>query len=209
MQVTVLGATGRTGRLVVEEALRRGYVVTAQVRDPAKLGELAARVRVVPGDVRDVAVLREAVQGADAVVSALGPVGKEPTLHRDLAPRLIAAMRAAGVRRFVGVSGAGVDAPGDRKSRRDRIVSRLIHLLGGDVVRDKEQEREIWAASGLDWTLVRAPRLGDGPATGRIAHDAVRTQRSTKISRADLAAFLLDQAAGGGYVGAAPFVASA
>lgn len=208
MKVTVLGATGRTGRHVVEELLRRGHPVTALARDPGKLGPLAGRVSVVTGEARDAAALAAAVTGADAVLSALGPVGKDRTLHTDVAPRLVEAMRSAGVRRFVGISGAGVDAPGDRKSRRDRIISKLVHVFGGAVAQDKERERETWAASGLDWTLVRPPRIVDGPGTGEVAHDAVHTQRSTKITRPDLARFLVDQLEDARYVGALPFVAA-
>lgn len=209
MRVTVLGATGRTGRQVVAEARRRGHDVTVLVRDPAKLGELADGVTVVPGDARDEAALRRAVRGAQAVLSALGPHGSEADLHRVVAPRLVEAMRDAGVRRFVGVSGAGVDAPGDAKPLRDRVVSRIMHVVGRGVVQDKERERETWAASGLDWTLARPPRLTDRPGTGQVVSDPARTPRSTTLPRADLARFVLDQLEDDRYVGAAPFVASA
>lgn len=209
MRVTVLGAHGRTGRLVVEESLRRGHPVTALVRDPGRLAVADQRVRVVAGDVRDPAAVRGAVEGSDAVISALGPSGKDRTLHRELAPALIAAMSAAGVRRFVGISGAGVDAPDDAKGARDRVASRLMHVFGAAMVADKEAERAAWAASTLDWTLVRPPRLVDGPATGRVLSDAVRTSGSMRISRADLARFVVDQLTDPSYVGAAPVVAAA
>jgi putative NADH-flavin reductase len=190
VKVLLLGARGRTGRLVA--------------------AELAARSHdVVPfaGDVRDGAALGDAVRGVDTVVSALGPRRGDRTLHRDVAPLLVDALRENGVRRFVGVSGAGVDVPGDRKSARDRAVSWLVHRLGGDAARDKEVEREVWAAAGLDWTLVRPPRLTDGPATGAVEHDAHISPRRTTVARADLAAFLVDVVEQGLYPGQAPFVA--
>lgn len=164
-------------------------------------------VRWVTGDARDPEDLRALVAGVDAVVSALGPRRRDGTLHRDVAPLLVAAMQQAGVRRFVGVSGAGIAVPGDRKSPRDRVISALIRRLGGEAVRDKALEREVWAGSGLDWTLVRAPRLVDGPATGRVEHSPNRSPRRTSLARADLAAFLADLAASPGYVGRAPLVA--
>jgi uncharacterized protein YbjT (DUF2867 family) len=209
MKIGVLGATGRTGRPLVEELLRRGHDVTVLVRSPGKLGALNDRVTVVTGDSRDAAALARLVAGADAVVSALGPVDKDPTLHRETAARLVPAMEAAGVDRFVGVSGAGIDVPGDRKSRRDTVISWLIQRLGGDVVEDKPAEYAVWAGGALTWTLVRPPRLQDGPATGRVEHDAHRSPRRTSITRGDLAAFLADVVEQGLYPRQAPLVATA
>ncbi|MCX6465360.1 MAG: NAD(P)H-binding protein [Pseudonocardiales bacterium] len=205
MEITVLGATGRTGRLVVAEALRRGHGVTALVRDPATAA-LPPEVVVHGGDVRDAGALAKAVAGAGAVVSALGPRAGDATLHRDVAAVLVGVLRDAGVRRFVGVSGAGIAVPGDAKSARDRLISAIVRRFGGAAVADKAEEHAIWAASGTDWTLVRPPRLSDAEATGRVEHHAHRSPRATAIGRADLAAFLLDCAEQGLHVGAAPLV---
>lgn len=209
MNVTVLGATGRTGTPLVLELLRRGHIVTALVRDPAKLGAVADKVRVVVGDSTDPTTVAEAVRGADAVVSALGPTSKEPDLHTRTAQALIEAMPAAGVTRFIGVSGAGIDVPGDRKGTKDTIISTLIQRLGGAVVADKPREYAAFAAGDLDWTLVRAPRLIDRPANGRIAHNAHVPGRASSIPRADLAAFLVDVLDQHLYSGQAPFVSTA
>ncbi len=205
MRVAVLGATGATGRLVVDELVRRGHTVVALTRTPDRGGPEA--VSWVRGDARDPAALRDLLSGADAVVSALGPRRGDNTLHRQVAPLLVTAMRDAGVRRFVGVSGAGIDVPGDRKSRRDRVLSALAQRVGGDTVRDKALERQTWAGSGLDWTLVRPPRLVDRPATGRVEHSASSSPRRTSIPRADLAAFLADLVDRPDYVQQAPLVA--
>jgi putative NADH-flavin reductase len=208
MKLAMLGATGRTGRLVLATALARGHDVTALVRDPARL-EGPEGVAVVVGDSRDADALARLVQGADAVVSALGPVKKDPTLHQDTARALVPAMQAAGVRRFVGISGAGIDVPGDHKWPRDRLISALIQRVGGAVVQDKPVEYAVWAASGLDWTLVRPPRLVDGEATRRVEHHASTSPRRASITRADLATFLVDQVDDDTYVHRAPLVAGA
>lgn len=206
MKVAVLGATGRTGRLVVDELVRRGHDVTALVRDVSRAG-LPVAVTTIAGDARDPAALRSSVAGADAVVSALGPARGDTTLHRDVTPGLVEAMGAAGVRRFVGISGAGVDVPGDTKSRRDRLVSAAMQRFGGDMVRDKAIEHDVWNSSGLEWTLVRPPRLTDVPATGRIEHHDHSSARATVIGRADLAAFVVDCLEQALHVGQAPLVA--
>lgn len=209
MRVAVIGATGRTGRLLVGELLRRGHQATVLVRDPTHLGDLTAHVTVITGDSRDPDVLADLVDGADAVLSALGPTGKEPPLHRDTAGALVAVMTTAGVRRFIGISGAGIDVPGDQKTPRDKLISTLIRLLGGKTVADKPAEYRVWAASDLDWTLVRPPRLRDGEPTGQVEHDPHRSTRSTTMRRADLAVFLTDVLEQHLYPQQAPFTATA
>jgi putative NADH-flavin reductase len=209
MRIAVLGGTGRTGLWLIRELLRRDHAVSALVRDPTKLGDLAPQGEVLTGDSRNRADLDRLVANADAVVSTLGPTAKEGSLHADTARALVAAMEAAGVGRFVGVSGAGIDVPGDEKSLSAKVISKLIQTLGGEVVKDKPAEYEVYAASDLDWTLVRPPRLVDGEPTGHLEHHAHRSTRSTKITRADLATFLADEVEQDRYPRQAPFVASA
>jgi putative NADH-flavin reductase len=209
MNIAVLGATGRTGRLLVPELVRRAHSVSVLVRDPDRHPP-EQDVRVVVGDSRDRQALAELIKGADVVVSALGPTAsKEITLQRDTAAAVIDAMRSAGVSRYIGVSAAGIDVPGDQKSRKDKIISWLANHLSGPVAKDKAGEYELWAASDRDWTLVRVPRLVDRAPTGAIDHDAHRSTRSTTISRADVATFLADLAENGSYSRQAPFVANA
>lgn len=210
MKLALIGATGRTGAHALTTALDRGHDVTVLVRDPERLPAPAReRVRVVVGDSTEPAVLAALASGTDAVVSALGPTGRQPDLHTRTARALVDIMSADGPRRFVGVSGAGIDVPGDRKAGKDKVISWLIRTLGGDVVKDKPAEYAVWAASGLDWTLVRPPRLVDGPATGRLEHDAHHSTRSTQITRADLGAFLVTTIEDDLYPQKAPFVATA
>ncbi len=206
MKVAVLGATGRTGRPVVAELLRRGHDVAVLARDPAKVDAPPGSLRVVVGDSRDRASLTDLVAGADAVVSALGPVAKDGTLHQDTAAVLVPVMQEAGVPRFVGVSGAGIDVPGDRKTLPNRVISFLIQRLGGAVVADKPAEYAAWSASDREWTLVRPPRLLDGEPVGSVVHDAHRSPPGTSIRRADLAAFVVDVVEQGSYPRLAPFV---
>lgn len=204
MKVTVLGASGRTGRLLTEELTHRGHDVTVVVRDPATSPQSV----VVVGDVRDHSVLERATVGADAVVSTLGPSGTDADLHGTMVSLLVPAMRAAGVRRYVGVGGAGVDVPGDRKRLRDRLISRSMQLFAGSMVRDKTTELAVWQDTDLDWTFVRPPRLVDGPATGRVEHDPHVSTRSTRMRRADLAVFLADVVEQDLYRMQAPFAAT-
>lgn len=206
MKIALIGATGRTGGHVLTEALQRGHQVTALARTPAKLADADGALQVVEGSSTDVAALERLLLRADAVISALGPTAKEAGLHSQTATALVEVMARHGLRRYVGVSGAGIDVPGDRKGPRDKVISALIQRLGGAVVQDKPREYAVFEASALEWTLVRPPRLTDKPATGRVEHDAHRPGLATSISRADLAGFLLDVLERGLHVRQAPFV---
>ena len=205
MNVALIGATGRTGRLVLAELLRRGHTASVLARDPARLTDTGTGVRVVAGSSTDPQALGQLLDGADALLSALGPTTKEADLHTQTARLLTHAMPAAGLTRFVGISGAGIDVPGDRKGTRDRIISTLIRTIGGAVAKDKPAEYRVLAGSDLDWTLARPPRLLDTPATGRIGHDPY-TPGHWSIPRADLAVFLVDVLDQHLYPRQAPFV---
>jgi putative NADH-flavin reductase len=205
VNVALIGATGRTGRLVLAELRSRGHTVTVLVRDPNKLPDPDPGVRVVTGSSTDPAALAELLDGAHAVISALGPTAKEADLHTRTARLLVEAMPTAGVTRFIGISGAGIDVPGDRKATKDRLISAMVRTLGGAVARDKPSEYQVYADSNLDWTLVRPPRLLDAPATGRISHHQ-HTPGHWSIPRADLATFLVDTLEQHLYPRQAPFV---
>lgn len=205
MNITVLGGTGRTGRLLVDDLLADGHRITMLVRDPAKAASVADRVTLIQGDIRDASAVARALAGADAVASALGPVGKDTTLLRDTAAILVEAMPAARIPRYVGISVAGLTLPGDRKRGRDVVISWLLNTLGGELAKDKIAEHDIWQRSGLDWTLVRVPRLIDGPPSA-VDHDAHASGRRTTLRRSNLARFIADAVVSDDYPRGAPFV---
>jgi hypothetical protein len=111
------------------------------------------------------------------------------------------------VRRFVGVSGAGADLPGDHKGWGARLVSGLTHRLARDVVSDKEGEYAVLAASTLDWTQVRPPRLTDRPGSGRYRlTDEAPGLRAAPVAKADVALAMVDLAASREHLSAAPYL---
>jgi putative NADH-flavin reductase len=208
MRIAVLGATGRTGQSMVAELLRRGHELTVLARAPEKLGATQGAIRVVTGSSTDPDALASLLEGAEAVVSALGPTSRDSTVMSDTARVLVPVMEQCAIRRYVGVSGAGVDMEGDLKGRKDRVISSMIRRVGGVMATDKADEYRILVASGLDWTLARPPRLVDGPPTGRVVHDAHAPGRSSSIRRADLAMFLADVVEQDLYVRQSPFVSA-
>jgi putative NADH-flavin reductase len=198
MKLTIFGASGRTGKHLVAAALQEGHEVTAFVRDPAKLTVRHERLRFVQGDSADANAVAEAIRGADVVLSALGPVKGSPKDMLTTAQRNItAALRAAGVRRYVLLTGAGVRDTNDQPKLVDHIFGVLLRLTAGDVLKDSEESVNIVRATDLEWVIVRGPRLTDGAQTDKIRVGYVGSESGTQISRADVARFMLQQAVSG------------
>lgn len=214
MHIAVFGATGRTGREVVTQALAAGHTVTAFVRSRDKLAAQQRlendRLRVVVGDVRDYDAVARAVEGADAVVSCLAPVPKEGRVQTEGTENIVRAMDAHGVGRIVSETGAGVDAPGDpERSFGGKLMQGLMKVVAGKILDDATGHAEVLRRSGLDYAIVRAPRLTNDPHTGRYRHGILQLGPGEKIARADVADFMLAEATGGEYHRAEPHVTGA
>jgi putative NADH-flavin reductase len=207
MKVTIFGASGRTGRPLVEQALAAGHDVTAFVRDPARLGVTHDRLKIVRGDVHDAAAVERAVAGADAVLSALGHTRNSPKDVQTVATKnIVAAMQKHGVKRLVSLTGAGVSDPNDQPKLIDRVIKTLLVLVSRDVLKDAEQHAEVIKGTDLDWVIVRGPMLTEGPHTGNYRVGYVGKGTGTRISRADVADFMLKQATDTTYVRKAPMI---
>ena len=184
MKITVFGATGGTGRELVKQATAAGHTVTAVVRNPAKLP--ADGFEVIAAEVMDPDAITPAVTGRDLIVSALGahPRSHEPVCSPG-AESIIAAMRATGVRRLVVITAAGhVEDPGDSLLTR-AVLKPILGLVLRDSFADFTRTDRIVSASGLDWTIMRPPRLTNGGR--RRYRTALDRTVGTTISRADLA----------------------
>ena len=196
MKVLVVGATGRTGRLLTRGALERGHQVTALVRDPEKLGDLAGRVRVVAGDVLDGGVVSDAVDGQEAVLVALGAArGKKgPAVSALGTLNVIRSMQRYGVRRLVVLSASGT-APGRDPNLPwffDRVVKPLTLGAAYDDLRRMETTVR---TSELDWTIVRVSGAltDDRPRGVYRAEPGYSLPGGRRIARADVAEYMLDQ----------------
>jgi putative NADH-flavin reductase len=186
----VLGATGGIGRAVVHQALERGDRVTAFVRSPDKLGGPRAGLAVVRGDPRNVDELRVALPNHDAVISSIGPMGLgATTIVGDCAESLVTAMEATGVRRLLVV---GVAVLFEHEGFLNTIARRTFLR---NVANDSAAMERVVTASSLDWTIVRPPRLTNGPLTRRygVADGRMPSGARLTVSRADVAHFLLEE----------------
>lgn len=194
MKVLVLGAAGGTGRLIVLDALARGYSVVALVRSKARAIDLPGAA-IIEGDARDETALLRALNGCDAVVSSLG-TGLSPfrkvTMLSTATRALISAMMGSGVRRLICITGVGA---GDSRDHGGFLYDRLIlPVLLRSVYEDKDRQEAAIRASSLDWTIVRPVMLSNEPARGNVrAVTDLAGVHGGKIARADVARFVVDQ----------------
>jgi putative NADH-flavin reductase len=192
MQLAIFGATGRNGALLLEQALQAGHEVTAIVRNPDRLPSPAPpNLRVVVADVMDPAAIAPGLVGADAVILAIGPPGRAPsTVMTDSARSIIAAMRDAGTVRLIAISGSMVDDTGDGPFFR-YLAKPMTRRIYRGAYEDMQRAEDEIHRSGLEWTIMRPPRLTDKPATGHYRTAIDRNLGAFTVSRADLAACTL------------------
>ncbi len=248
MNLLVLGATGGTGRALVEQALEKGHTLTAFARDPSKVRMTHQNLRTMKGDILDYASVETALHGQDAALSALGihvgawpltaivigcqilarfahligPVGwlvrfgvpllaililyRRTTTLSEGTRNIVRAMQKLGVKRFVCESSLGI---GDSKGQLGSLYNYvLIPVLLRNIFADKEIQEKIIQESKLDWVIVRPAVLTNGPRTGvyRSGFDATDKSIQARISRADVADFMLGQLAGDAYLNKTPGV---
>lgn len=189
MRITVFGATGGTGQHLVRQALAAGHHVTAVVRDPARLHQADhPQLRTVTADAMTPDAIKGALAGQDAAVSALGPrANGDASVCADGARSIMAAMHATGTRRLVVVTASGhvVDS-GDGPVTR-AVVKPLLRRYLRQGFADFARTEEAVRAGGLDWTIMRPPRLTDGKSRPyRTAVDR-NVRGGITIARTDLA----------------------
>jgi len=208
MKIAVLGVTGAIGQQVTEQALAAGHEVRALVRDTSR--QMLDRIDTVPGDIVDAEAVARAVEGTDAVIWCVGATrnaADQVPIFESVARNLVAAMRRHGVRRLVALSGAGVTMRGERKPLSGRLMSAVVKVAARHVYEAKRREFEVFTRSDLEWTLLRPPRVVNGPVTGR---SVVGLQlSSSRVTQGDLAQAMVEQLRDTSYLHAAPFVSTA
>ena len=189
MKLIVFGSTGGIGRQVIIQALETGHQVTAVARSPEKLAIQNDRLEVVRGDALDLVSFQSTLTGQEMVISALGILTKEPTVfYSSSMQNILQAMRTAGVRRLLCISAGATDPGGWQRL----IIKPILWRMHGEMYIDLLRMEAAVKASGLDWTILRPPRLMDQPRTG---HYQVGINRhllfGNSIRRADVADFIV------------------
>lgn len=212
MKISLFGATGPTGRHLIEEALRQGYSLSVYTRDASKLKDYQGRIEIVVGDLTNVKAMAECIRGSTAVISALGPnslkiKGDRPIMHG--VGNIVSVIKKLDVHRLIQISTASYRDPKDSFDLKAHSLLMLFNLIARKGVDDIRATAELVRDSGLDWTLVRIPNLKDGPASGTIDVGWYgKSKLSMKLSRGNLAKFLVEQVSNREFVRAAPAIAN-
>ncbi len=192
MRLLILGPTGPTGRILLDQALAAGHEVTALVRNASRLTIVHPRLAVAIGDATDSKALDHCMRNNDAVLSTLGAGN---SLRSEIASNamaaLIPAMRSQALKRVIFLSAFGVGDSFEQASLLQRLAYRTMLR---QIFADKAKADARLRASGLDWTLVYPTLLTNGARTGthRIG-ERLAMKGMARISRADVAAFMLAQ----------------
>jgi putative NADH-flavin reductase len=201
MNILVFGASGRTGRELVKQALAQGQTVTAFVRHPASFDITHAHIKIVQGDAADRASVESAVRDQDAVICALGAAS---LFKRDQAVvvgvhNIIMAMESAGVRRLIYLS---ADTVHDSRDELNALRKVFVPLLFHNSAADHEINESMIKQSHVDWIIIRPPMLINGERTSAYRSGEHLRARAIipQFSRADLAEFILKQLADDSYL---------
>lgn len=193
MRLAIFGSTGPTGRQLVSRALDRGHDVTAVARNPAAVDATGDRLQVVQADVLDRSSFDAVLGSVDAVLSAIGTHGRQPTTVYSVGVANIRdAMHTADVQRFVGISALPVTPPAELGRAERWIFVPLLSAFFGEMYADMTRMEQVLHDSDLDFTIMRPPQLTNERATGKY-RTAINQHlcHARKISRADLATEML------------------
>ncbi len=197
MKLIIFGATGATGKHMVEQALEQGHLVTAFVRDPSKLGIMHSNLTITKGDLMDASSIIPAMQGQDAVLCTIGaPANKTGTIRSEGTKNIIQAMKTAGVKRLICQTSLGY---GDSIKLLDQTPFIFKHIIVPFILKkafaDHSLQEEYIKQSQLDWVIARPANLTDEAFTGiyKQGFPATEKKLKMKISRADVADFMLKQ----------------
>jgi putative NADH-flavin reductase len=209
MRLAIFGATGGTGKLLVEQALASGYEIVVLVRDPSKLNATHERLTVVSGNVTDSAAVERVVARADAVISVLGPRANAQGKPITLGTRnILAAMKKYAVRRIIMSSTPSATDPDDVPDLRFKLAVGLIRFIVRPAYEDIVSTARAVRDSDRDWTIVRVSMLSNARRTGIVKVGHLGNDIGMRITRADLAEFMLKQVLDAKYLRQAPTISN-
>lgn len=210
MKIVVFGSTGKAGQEVVNQALERGYEVVAYARNPDKIDIQHNMLTVSKGELHDIAAIEQAIAGADAVISLLGPGGKlKDNAISEGVKNIASAMEKHGVSRILQIATTLVPDPNDKRDFKLDFMLRLVKIFQPSVYTEMIKINDAIRKPTFDWTLVRVPFLNENPLT-KIVHARYKGEMKgqTSLSRADLAWFMLEQVESKEYMNKAPFISN-
>lgn len=207
-KIALFGASGKIGSEFLKVALAHGLEVRALARTPGKIRYEDSKLEVIKGDVLNFDDVYNTIKGADIVVSLFGQVKSSPKdLQTKGTTNIVKAMKIEGTERIISLSGGGLPFPEkDQPKFPDRLIKFIMKIAVPQVLEDAENHAEVLKESGLNWTIIRGPRLTEEPRKGEYRVGWVGVNASTKIGRADLADFILSEIEKDNFTHQMPFV---
>jgi putative NADH-flavin reductase len=209
IKVAVIGGTGKSGKYLVQQLIRREFHLKVLVRNPDHFKIIHPLIECVYGNVSDIHSVRSLLKDCKAVISTLG-MGipkSEPTLFSQSTSNVIKVMREFGMKRYIVITGLNVDTPFDCKGVETKASTDWMKNNYPTSTADKQKEYELLFGSDMDWTLVRLPMIKLTDEQNEVSI-SLEDCPGEKIDATDLANFLIDQLTDTRYIKSAPFIAS-
>lgn len=210
MKITILGSTGFVGKVLIKKAIA-GYQVTTLARNPEKLEGLKGKIKIIKGSVFEPSAIEEAFDGAEVILSTIGPPqGKpcDPYQYESAMKDIVRIMDKNGIKRYIHIGGAAHQGGENEVWSFGRKFLRLfLKLVGKQILVTKHLEWEVLKSSDLDWTLIRPPRIANEAASGNISVDE-KNLKSLKVSVEDLTDFIMQQINSEEWIRKAPLISS-
>jgi putative NADH-flavin reductase len=213
-KIAVFGGSGRTGVPFLTKALKEGYTIQALIRDPDRAPILNPNLTWIAGDVLNQEAVDLTLNGSQAVISLIGHVkNSPPNLQAAATQRIINSMNAQGIKRLISLTGGGVrNQLADKPGFFDDLIVFIMKNLTGkgprEALLDGIAHADLIRRSDLKWTIVRGPMLTNDPGKGSYLVGSVGTVKGFKLTREDLAAFIVDILIDETYIGEMPFLAN-
>lgn len=210
-KLAIFGASGRTGKLLTELALQNGYQVNALVRPSTTLGLEHPNLQIIKGNILDLPKVEETILGSDAVVNMIGPVAGSPTALQSVATQnIMRIMRQTDVKRLIELTNVSYGALDDKDKPgiRLRLTRAMLKFAASARVKDAQKHDDLIQQSSRDWTIVRALSLNEAAPHDKYRIGYVGPGIGNSTTRADVAAFILDELKSETYIRQMPLVSN-
>ncbi|MDA1738250.1 SDR family oxidoreductase [Bacillus cereus] len=206
-KIAILGANGKAGKILVNEALEKGYQVKILTRNSTNTEKINENIETIIGDARNFSTIQDLLQGCSAVINAVGQPKNESYIFSTVTKHILEAMKESKIKRYILISGGSLNVTGDQKGIVNKIGATLFKLFLPKMMQDKYKELQIIQNSEVDWTIVRLPFVIEGNGIGSIKESLVDIP-GIKIQNGDIAPFVIKQINSDKYVGKCPFISN-
>ncbi|NKW85539.1 SDR family oxidoreductase [Bacillus cereus] len=206
-KIAILGANGKAGKILVNEALEKGYQVKILTRNSTNTEKINENIETIIGDARNFSKIQDLLQGCSAVINAVGQPKNESYIFSTVTKHILEAMKESKIKRYILISGGSLNVTGDQKGIVNKIGATLFKLFLPKMMQDKYKELQIIQNSEVDWTIVRLPFVIEGNGIGSIKESLV-DMPGIKIQNGDIAPFVIKQINSDRYVGKCPFISN-